>query len=125
MDRLLQVFTALSLGLILVILRSVRREHIRVEHSVSWLSAAVVLLLLSLMPKTLGRLAQWLGLTQSSEALLLIVLLVFVAVFYRFSAVISTLKDNNIALAQRVAILEFQLRQQHEETQDSTAAARS
>jgi len=125
MDRLLQVFTALSLGLILVILRSVRREHIRVEHSVSWLSAAVVLLLLSLMPKTLGDLAHWLGLTQSSEALLLIVLLVFVAVFYRFSAVISTLKDNTIALAQRVAILEFQLRQQHEETQDSTAAARS
>jgi hypothetical protein len=119
MDRLLQIFTALSIGLMLVVLRSVRREHIRVEYSVSWLGAALLLFALSLMPDALSRLAQWFGLTQSSEALLLIVLFVFIAVFYRFSLVISALKDNNIALAQRVAILEFHIRQQHEEAQDS------
>jgi hypothetical protein len=119
MDRLLQIFTALSIGLMLVVLRSVRREHIRVEYSVSWLGAALLLFALSLMPAALARLAQWFGLTQSSEALLLIALFVFIAVFYRFSLVISALKDNNIALAQRVAILEYHIRQQHEEAKDS------
>jgi hypothetical protein len=119
MDRLLQIFTALSIGLMLVVLRSVRREHIRVEYSVSWLGAALLLFALSLMPAALAQLAQWFGLTQSSEALLLIVLFVFIAVFYRFSLVISALKDNNIALAQRVAILEYHIRQQHEEAKDS------
>lgn len=119
MDRLLQIFTALSIGLMLVVLRSVRREHIRVEYSVSWLGAALLLFALSLMPAALARLAQWFGLAQSSEALLLIVLFVFIAVFYRFSLVISALKDNNIALAQRVAILEYHIRQQHEEAKDS------
>jgi hypothetical protein len=121
MDRLLHISTALSIGLILVTLRAMRREHIRVEYSVSWLAAGVLLFVLSLMPATLDRLAVWLGLSQNSEALLFIVQFVFVAVFYRFSIVISALKDNNIALAQRVAILEFQIRQQHEEAENSAA----
>lgn len=125
MDRLLHIFTVLSVGLILVILRSVRREHIRVEYSVSWLGAASLLLVLSLLPGSLSQLAGWFGLTQSSEALLFIVLFVFIAVFYRFSVVISALKDNNIALAQRVAILEFQLHRLHEENQESAAPAGS
>jgi hypothetical protein len=34
---------------------------------------------------------------------------VFLVVFYRFSVVVSDLKDNNIALAQKVAILEYQI----------------
>ena len=44
MDRLPLVMTAFSIALIVAILVSVRREHIRVENSVSWLVAAVVLL---------------------------------------------------------------------------------
>ena len=38
------MMTAFSIALIVAILVSVRREHIRVENSVSWLVAAVVLL---------------------------------------------------------------------------------
>ena len=35
-------------------------------------------------------------------------------VFYRFSVVISDLKDANVAMAQRLAILEFHLQSRHE-----------
>ena len=42
-------------------------------------------------------------------ALLLIVGCVFLLIFYRFSIIISQLKDDNIALAQRVAILEYHI----------------
>jgi hypothetical protein len=42
-------------------------------------------------------------------ALLLLVGCVFLLMFYRFSVIISRLRDNNIALAQRVAILEYHL----------------
>ena len=34
----------------------------------------------------------------------------FVVVLYRVSRIVSSLKDNNIALAQKVAILEYQIR---------------
>ncbi len=57
MDRFLNVISVFSLLLIGVVLASVRREHIRVEYSVSWLVAALVLLVLSRW----RTLEQWIG----------------------------------------------------------------
>ena len=115
MDRLLNVTSALSIALILLVLISVRRAHIRVEYSVSWLVAGVVLLVFTRSHWVLEQLAHLLGITYSPLALLLIAFSVFMMVFFRFSVILSHLKDANIALAQRVAILEFQLRSVHEE----------
>lgn len=116
MDRLLTLTTVLSAALLVLVLASLRRAHIRVEYSVSWLAAAVVLLILSRSHWLLERLAVWMGVSYAPLALLMIVSSVFLMVFYRFSVIISELKDANIALAQRVAILEFHLRSLHEET---------
>ena len=119
MERILDVLAGLSLLLILVVLRSVRRQHTRVEHSVAWLAAGLTLLVVSRFPVFWQRASEWMGFGQRSEGLLFMVLMVFLGVLYRFSVVISSLKDNNIALAQRVAILEFQLRSHHEESPSS------
>jgi hypothetical protein len=114
MDRLLNVMSLLSLGLIVLVLSSVRRSHIRVEYSVSWLGAATVLLVLSRSRGVLEWLAGLLGLGDGPLALVMLAFCVFLVVFYRFSVVISGLKDANVALTQRVAILEFELRALHE-----------
>jgi len=108
-DRLLFVTTLIAIGLIAVVLVSLRRAHIRVEYSVSWLAAAVVLLVLAQAPGTLRWLADWSGIQDPPTALLFLVTGVFLVVFYRFSVIISHLRDANIALAQRVAILEYRL----------------
>ena len=90
-------------------LASVRRAHIRVEYSVSWLVAALVLLVLSRW-RGLQELARSaLGVNDAPLALLVVAGAIFLVVLYRFSLIISRLKDSNIALAQRVAILEFRL----------------
>ena len=115
MERFYDILAVLSILLMALVLRAVRRERIRVEHSVSWLAAALALLLLSLAPGILGRLSGWLGLPDSPLTLLYLVLAVFVAVFYRQSRVISELKDMNITLTQRLAILEFELRSRDED----------
>jgi len=47
MQSLLTVTTVLSIVLLLLVLISVRRAHIRVEYSVSWLLAAGAMLVLS------------------------------------------------------------------------------
>ncbi len=107
MDRLLNLLTILSLILMALVLFSVRRSHIRVEYSVSWLGAAAALLILSRSHAALNWIAQYLGLTEPPLALLILVLFVFLVVFYRFSVIISELKDANIAMAQRLAILEY------------------
>ena len=114
MERLLNAMTVLSTVMLLLVLFSVRRSHIRVEYSVSWLGAAFILLLLSLSPRGLNWIASELGLAEPSLALLMLVLCVFLVVIYRLSVVISDLKDANIAMAQRLAILEFQIQSLNE-----------
>ena len=110
MDRLLNVLTVLSGLLLLFVLVSVRRAHIRVEYSVSWLLAAAALLVLSRSRFILEAAAHKLGLSDPPLALLLVIGCVFLLMFYRFSVIISKLRDDNIALAQRVAILEYHIR---------------
>ena len=114
MDRLLNVTTVLSLALMLVVLFSVRRSHIRVEYSVSWLTAGFVLLVLSRSHRLLNWVTDFLGVADSPLTLIMLVFAVFLIVFYRFSMIISNLKDANIALTQRLAIVEFQLHNGHE-----------
>jgi len=109
MERLLNVTTALSVLLMVLVLFSVRRSHIRVEYSVSWLAAAVILFALSRSSSALTWIAGELGLSDPPLALMLLVFCIFVIVIYRLSVVISDLKDANIAMAQRLAIVEFQL----------------
>jgi hypothetical protein len=108
-DRLLNVMTGLSALLILLVLFSVRRARIRVEYSVTWLIGAVALLVLSQARGLLTSFADLLGVNYPPLALLLIVGCVFLVILYRFSLIISRLKDDNIALAQRVAILEYHI----------------
>jgi hypothetical protein len=115
MERLLNAMTILSIVLMLVILYSVRRSHIRVEYSVSWLAAAFILLVLSRSPEAFTWIAAQLGLTYPPLALMMLVFCVFLVVIYRFSVVISDLKDANIAMAQRLAIVEFHLQNRNEE----------
>ena len=120
MERLLNAMAVLSIVLILFVLRSVRRAHIRVEYSVSWLGAAVTLLLLSRFRPALQWIGNLLGIGDAALALLFVVGCLFLIVFYRFSIVISDLKDANISLAQRVAILEFHLQHLNERQETQT-----
>ena len=117
MDRLLSIIAGFSIVLIGVVLFNIRRAHIRVEYSVGWLGAAIVLLILSQSPWILGQLARFIGLNNVPVTLLLIVGALFLVVFFRFSVVMSDLKDANIALTQKVAILEYQINALHEKPQ--------
>jgi len=114
MDRLLNFTTGVSVLLIALVLTSLRRSHIRVEYSVSWLMASLAILVLSPSPSTLQAIATQLVITYPPLALMLLAGCVFVIIFYRFSVIISRLKDDNIALAQRVAILEYHVQSMRE-----------
>jgi hypothetical protein len=119
-DRLFHVLTVFSIVLILFVLAAVRRAHIRVEYSVAWLIAGIILLIISLNQGVMQWLSAAMGIDYPPVAVLMIVSCVFLVVFYRFSLRISDLKDANIALAQRVAILEYQLKSSHERQEKPT-----
>jgi hypothetical protein len=109
MDRLFDVVAVFSLVLIVWVLSSVRRAHIRVEYSVSWLLAGTVLLVLSRWRTLDDWIAAALGISDGFIALAMIAGAAFFIVLYRLSLRISGLKDSSITLAQQVAILEFRL----------------
>lgn len=109
MDRLLDLTAGLSLVLGALVLASIRRAHIRVEYSISWLAGALALFAVSRSPALLERAAGWIGLADAPLALVLVAGCLLLVILFRFSVIISQLKDDNIALAQRVAILEFHL----------------
>jgi hypothetical protein len=117
MQSLLNVTTALSILLLVLVLISVRRAHIRVEYSVSWLAAAGAMLLLSRARPVLDFITKRAGIPDTPLTLFLIAGSVFLIMFFRFSVIISHLRDDNIALAQRVAILEYHIQslRSHEE----------
>ena len=110
MDRLLWISMAVGVALIVTVLHSLRREHIRAEYSISWLAAGFLLFVLARWTAALDWAAAFLGVPNPAAALLALGFVMFVAVLYRVSMIVSSLKDNNIALAQKVAILEFHIR---------------
>jgi len=112
MDRLLNVTTAVSAILLLMVLFSVRRERIRVEYSVSWLAMAFIMLVLSRAKPLLNTVRELMGLPDSPLALFLLAGGSALIMLFRFSMVVSHLRDDNVALAQRVAMLEYRLRSQ-------------
>jgi hypothetical protein len=110
MERLLNVTTVLSVVLLVGVLVSVRRAHIRVEYSLSWLLAAGFMLALSRARPVLEYITRNFGIPDTPLTLFLAAGSVFLIMFFRFSLIISNLRDDNIALAQRVAILEYHIR---------------
>jgi hypothetical protein len=117
MQSLLNVTTVLSILLLVLVLVSVRRAHIRVEYSVSWLAAATAMLLLSRARPVLDYITRHAGIPDTPLTLFLTAGSIFLIMFFRFSVIISHLRDDNIALAQRVAILEYHIQslRSHEE----------
>ncbi|BDC51938.1 hypothetical protein F183_A42530 [Bryobacterales bacterium F-183] len=118
MERLINLINVVSVFLMLVVVLSLRRQRIRPEYAVAWLGACAALFVLSRWTGPALWLQNALGLPDRPLALILIVFAVFMVVFYRFTVRISDLKDANIALAQRMAILEYHLQSLHEKKQE-------
>jgi hypothetical protein len=110
MEHLLNVTTGLSALLLVIVLLSVRRAHIRPEYSITWLVAAAGMLVLSRVRPLLDLLRRVSGLPDTPLTLFLMGAGVFLIMMFRVSVILSQLRDDNIALAQRVAILEYHLK---------------
>lgn len=87
---------------------SLRRAHIRVEYSVSWLGLGLVLFLSALFPGFLTDTSLSLGLDAQTGFVIFAGGLAL-ALLFEVSRAVSQLRDENVQLTQRLAILEYQL----------------
>ena len=104
-----------SLLLLLVVFELIRSRRLRERYALLWLLTGLVLLSLSLWRGGLNTIAGWLGVQTYPPAVLFAVALLFVlAVLLHYSTVISKLADQNVVLAQRLALLELELSERSE-----------
>ena len=96
-----------SILLILVVLELVRGRRLKERYALLWLATGVVLLVLSIWRDGLNTIAGWAGVATYPPAILFAVATLFILlVLLHYSTVISKLTDENVDLAQRIALLE-------------------
>ncbi len=102
--------TIASLALLLVVFELIRSRRLRERYALLWLLTGVVLVVLSAWRGGLNTIAGWFGVRGYPPAVLFAVGLLFVIlVLLHYSTVISRLSDQNVVLAQRLALLEAEL----------------
>ena len=105
-----------SILLILIVLELIRSRRLRERYALLWLATGLVLLVLSLWRGALDTIAGWVGVTTYPPAVLFAVATLFIlVVLLHYSTVLSRLSDQNAILAQRLALLEEQVREQESE----------
>ena len=103
--------SAASILLLLIVFELIRSRRLRERYALLWLATGVVLLILSAWRGGLNTIAGWVGVTGYPPAVLFAVATLFIlAVLLHYSTVISKLADQNVVLAQRLALLEERLK---------------
>jgi hypothetical protein len=115
MDRVEVVMVLGSVGLLLIVFELVRRRRLKVEYSLLWLLTAVVLLALSLWRSSLDLIAKFMGIFYPPAALFVVGFGFVLLLLLYFSTIISELSGENNSLTQRLAILEWRVRQLEEQ----------
>jgi hypothetical protein len=109
--------TIVSLLLVLGVFELIRSRRLRERYALLWLVTGIVLVVLSAWRGGLNTIAGWVGVRGYPPAVLFAVGLMFVIlVLLHYSTVISRLSDQNVILAQRLALLESRLSEREQES---------
>ena len=108
-DRI-QIVSILGSVLIMgLVVELVRRRRLRVEYSILWLLAGACLTALSIFRDGLERFGHLVGVAYAPAAIFLAALVFGVLLSIHLTTVITKLADQNVKLAQRIALLESRL----------------
>ena len=100
-----------SFTLVLIVLELIRSRRLRERYALLWLATGLMFTALSAWRGGLNTIAGWFGIRSYPPAVLFAVGILFIlAVLLHYSTVISRLSDQNVVLAQRLALLEQELR---------------
>ena len=115
------IFAAIAAVLLLaLIFELIRSRRLQERYALLWLATGVVILFFSLWRDALGRFADLIGIAYPPSALFVVASLFILFVLLHYSTVISELSERNLALAQRLALLEQQLKETVESTRAPT-----
>ncbi|MFN3481185.1 MAG: DUF2304 domain-containing protein [Thermodesulfovibrionales bacterium] len=112
MNLTLRILIFLSgLFLFFVIFRLLRRRRFREELSILWLIVSISLVFGSIADLVIDPLAFALGISYPPALIFLIFFFIVVLTMFYFSVVVSDLKSRNKELSQKVALMEYRIRE--------------
>jgi hypothetical protein len=94
-----------------VIFELIRSRRLQERYALLWLLTGLVIFVLAIWRSLLGRAADLVGIAYPPSALFVLAAVFILLVLLHYSTVISSLSEQNTKLAQRLAILENQLRE--------------
>jgi len=109
----------ISLLLALVIFQLIRKKKLKEQYSLLWFLTVTVMLVLALWEGLLYRISSLLGIAVPSNALFMLALLFMFIMSLHYSMLVSRLTDQTKMLAQRLALVDRELRKAREARADS------
>lgn len=110
-ERQRVVAISLAVGLLVLVAELLRRRKLREEYAWLWLGTAVLLLVVALKQDLIYQVSVLIGSATSTSTLLFCGLLFLLAVTLQISVRLSRMTHRHRILAQRMALLEAELRQ--------------
>ena len=109
--RLSFIAAAAVVVVLAVVIELIRRRRLQERYALLWLATGAVLLVLALWREALHAVARAAGIEYAPSALYMVAGLFVLALLLHYSTVLTRLADQNRALAQRLALLEAELRE--------------
>ena len=96
--------------LLAVIFELIRSRRLQERYALLWLLTGIVIFVLAIWRSLLGTAADAVGIAYPPSALFVLAALFILLVLLHYSTVVSRLSEQNLALAQRLALLEQRIR---------------
>jgi hypothetical protein len=97
--------------LLLAVLELIRSRRLQERYALLWLLTGIVIFVLAIWRGLLARLSDLVGIAYPPSALFILAAFFILLVLLHYSTVISKLSDQNLILAQRLALLEHRLQE--------------
>ena len=95
----------LSLTFLIIVLELVRRQKLKEQYSLLWITFGATLIVVSLNVTIVEQIAQWLGVKYAPAMLFLFGLLFCFAIMLHMTIVITKLSNQVLRLAQELTIM--------------------
>ena len=102
---------------LVVVIELLRRRHLRERHAIWWLIAGVLALVVGVFPDSLVLAARLVGIEVPINLVFFVSIAVLVLVCLQHSSELTKMESRTRTLAERVALIELQLRETRDNEQ--------
>ena len=100
-----------NISLFVFVIELIRRNRLKEKYSILWLASVAIMLILSIWRDLLHKSAKLLGIADPPNLLFIVGFIFLLIIVLHFSTVVSKESETTKTLAQKIALLEFKLKQ--------------